>query len=75
MLKRKRSYRWQIAKKMPPLQHSIPGEVFTWEKSEVCAWLCKQPELMYILYNSVKDHGDIIYDPETGKWQGVDFDG
>ena len=32
-------------KTMPPLYHSLPNEQFSLQKSEVVAWLIKQPEI------------------------------
>lgn len=64
----------RIAKKMPPLYHTLPGEKFELEKSEVVKWLISQPDLLDFIFDRVKKHGHIIYNPETGKWHGVDYD-
>ena len=72
-MKIKRSTRWSVAKQMPPLRHSFPGQPFDFLQSEVVAWLFSQPEIAYLVFNSVKDHGEIVYDPGTGTWRGVEY--
>ena len=62
-----------IARKMPPLFHSLPGEPFDILKSRVLWWLVKQPDVLNFIWNRVKQSGDVVYDPDTGKWVGVDF--
>lgn len=71
----KRTYKnLAVARQMPRLRHSIPGEPFDIEDSEVVKWLIKQPEIMQYVFGSVEVPGrDLIeYDPETGTWAGVD---
>lgn len=67
-----------VAKKMPPLYHTIPGEEFDIKKSEVVNWLISQPEILSYVVNRIKggkgQSAYIIYDSDTGKWQGVDYD-
>jgi len=68
-----RSEKWNAAKKMPPLRHSVPGQKFDILKSEAAQWLTRQPDIMQIVFESVKNR-EITYDPEMGTWQGVDYD-
>lgn len=72
-MKKRRSKKWDVAKKMPPLAHTIRGAEFDVGRSAVVQWLISRPEIMQLVFNAVKDHGDIVYDPETGLWQGVDY--
>ena len=63
------------AAKMPPLYHTLPGEVFQLKKSEAMDWLSKRPELISYIFNRANKAKEIVYNPETGKWQGVDYNG
>nr|DAI73224.1 MAG TPA: Ig gamma-1 chain C region-like beta-sandwich, binding protein, IMMUNE [Caudoviricetes sp.] len=58
---------------MPPLYHTLPGEEFDNDKSQVYAWIKNQPNLMEWLWRQLGSAGYIVYDPETGKWTGVDY--
>lgn len=69
----KKDKRLLVARNMPPLTHKIENECFDIYKSEVVQWLIKQPELLNYIFDQVKKK-EIVYDPETGKWQGVDYD-
>lgn len=71
---KKRSKLLGIARIMPPCYHTLPGEDFDIKKSEVVKWLISQPEILNFLWNHIKSSGDVIYDPQTGLWQGVDND-
>ena len=62
-----------VAKKMPPLRHSVPGLNFDIAQSEVVGWLIKQPEIMQEIFDIARNRKVIIYNPETQKWQGVDY--
>ena len=74
---KKKSKYLEVAKKMPPLYHTLPGETFDMEKSEVAKWLMEQPEILNYVVNRIKggkgQEPFIVYDPDTGKWQGVDY--
>ncbi len=72
-MKKQRSEKWNIARMMPPRMHSIPGEDFAIERSEVVQWLMSRPEIMQIVFDAVKGHGDIVYDYATGTWRGADY--
>jgi len=73
-LKYQRSKLIQIARKMPPLYHTIPGKQFDIQKSEVIQWLINQPEILNWMWNNVKQSKDVVFNPESGTWQGADFE-
>lgn len=64
----KKPTRLEVAREMPPLRHSIPGEPFRMENSEVVKWLIGQPEVLQYLFDKAKAY--LVYDPETGTWKG-----
>lgn len=72
---RKRSKILDVARMMPPLHHSVPGEEFDIQKSETMKWLLESPITWDYIWNNIKQSGAIAYDPENGTWQGVDYDG
>lgn len=59
---------------MPPLYNKLPNESFSFEKSEVMKWLSQQPQLIEYLFSVVSRKGFIKYNPQTQKWQGVDWE-
>lgn len=69
----------EVAKKMPPLYHTLPNKEFDIKKSEVVKWLLEQPEIMQFVMDRVSSRkGElslIQYDREAGTWQGVDYHG
>lgn len=74
MYMKRKSKLLDVAKKMPALRHSVPGETFDIRKSEVVKWLLDQPDIMNYLWNHVKQSGYVEYDSETGLWKGVPDD-
>lgn len=70
--KKRRAKTLEVAKKMPPLYHTLPGETFDLQKSKVCQWLSKQPELQSWVFDQLKSAGYVEYDPETGLWSGIE---
>lgn len=42
-----------VAKTMPPLYHTLPGEEFDNDKSQVYAWMKNQPDLMQWLWRQL----------------------
>lgn len=72
-MKRKRSSKWNIAKYMPPLKHSGADDGFDIANSEAAVWLARQPDIMQIIFDSVREHGEIVFDPVTRTWQGIDY--
>ena len=59
---------------MPPLYHTLPGEEYDPEKSEVLKWLSTRPELISYLFSRVRNFKEVAYDPETGIWQGINWE-
>lgn len=70
----KRSEKLKPGRYMPPLFHKLPGEDYDVKKSEAVKWLIKNPTILEYVWNKFKQSKDIIYDPSTGKWQGVDWE-
>ena len=75
MAKIKRSKILDVSRFMPPLRHSIPGQEFDIRKSEVMQWMLKNPATWNYIWNNIKQSGAVEYNPATGTWQGVDYDG
>lgn len=69
----KNSKLYKIVKRMPPLYHKLPDEEYDIRKSRVIWWLTKQPETLEYIWGRIKQSGAVQYNPETRKWQGVDF--
>jgi hypothetical protein len=61
------------ARLMPPLYHKLPGEVYSSEKSQVIQWLIDQPEIQEFIWDKIKQSGDVIYNPVSCTWQGIDY--
>ena len=71
-------------KNMPPLRHKFPDEPFDIMNSEVVNWIVAQPEIRQWIFDKVANKKGvvsagntdclIVYNPETGKWQGVDHE-
>lgn len=74
MTKRVRSKLLEAAKKLPPSYHKLPGKDFDITKSEAVRWLIDQPDILNWVWNNIKNSGDVIYDPATGLWHGVDYE-
>ena len=74
MTYKRRSKLLDVARKMPTLKHSIPGQPFDIQKSEAVNWLIKQPEVLTYLWNHIKQSGYVEYDPECRAWTGVDYE-
>jgi hypothetical protein len=55
---------------MPPLRHSIPGQAFDWNRSEVVRWLLSRPEAMAYVMSVANSSKAIVYDKDTGMWSG-----
>ncbi len=65
-----------VAKKMPPLYHKLPGKEYDVKKSEMVKWLIQQPEILEYISDRIRGNYQFVtYDKETGKWQGVDYNG
>ena len=70
---KKRNSKLLFANNMPPLYHTQPGENYYWKNSDVLKWLAARPALIEYLFETVKNK-EIVYNPDTGKWQGVNYD-
>jgi hypothetical protein len=69
-----KSIKLDSAKCMPPLYHKLPDEDYSSEKSQVIKWLIQQPHICEFVWDKIKQSGDVKYNPDTGKWQGVDYE-
>lgn len=78
-MKKVKSKYLDCTKKMPPLKLKVGDGEFDIMKSEVARWLIQQPDILLYVVNRIKGgRGQspyITYNPDTGKWQGVDYDG
>lgn len=73
-MKKIRSKKLLVARKMPPLYHTIPGKNFDIAQSEVVKWLIAQPDILNYIWDNIKNSGDVFYDTDTGKWCGIDHE-
>lgn len=62
---------FEIIKNMPELYHTLPGEEFSLNKSQVIDWLINQPELQQHIFDFVKNNKLIVFDQKSKKWKGV----
>lgn len=74
MAKKKRNPKLMVAANMRPLHHNFPGEKYDRKKSEVLKWLSERPSLIEYIFEQAANAKEIFYNPETGKWQGVDWE-
>lgn len=58
---------------MPPHYHTVPGEKFNFDNSEVVNWLLEQDGVKNFIFSKMKEYGLIVYDPNRGMWQGIDY--
>lgn len=74
MVKNKISKKFDVVQQMPPLYHKIPNEEYDNKKSQVIEFLSKDEDgALNWLFRYIEQKGLIVYDPETGKWQGKDY--
>lgn len=71
---KRRSEKLLVAKTMPLLYHTLPGEEFDNDKSQVYAWIKNQPDLIHWLWRQLGSAGYIVYNSRTGQWKGADYD-
>lgn len=69
-----RDKRLLVAKEMPPLYKTQPGGTYSLKGDEVFEWISKRPGLLSYVFDKLSAGGYIVYDADTGKWQGVNFD-
>ena len=72
--RKKYSVKFDVAKKMPPLYHTLPGQEFDVSKSQVFEWIKNQPEFLEYIRDTLRQAGCITYNPDTGEWTGIDYD-
>lgn len=70
---KKRSQLLNVLKNMPPLHHSVPGEEFNIDDSEMVNWMIEQPEIRSWLGSYLKSIGYTTYDSNTGTHVGIDY--
>jgi len=70
---KKRSAKLDIARKLPPCYHKLPNSEYNSKNSEAILWLIQQPSILDFLWDQFKQSGDVVYNSETGRWQGVDY--
>ena len=63
-----------VAKNMPPLYRTLPEQTYSYKTDEVFAWISQRPGLINYVFDKLSMGGYIVYNPETGKWQGVDYE-
>ena len=61
-----------IGKQMPKLYHTIQGEEFDYDKSQVLKWIASQPELLTYVKHKLYNLGYIQYDKDSRTWKGID---
>lgn len=72
-----RDKRLDCFRKMPFLWHKYPGQKYEADKSQVLAWIAKQPELLEYLFELAKRETRtgplIVYHEDVKCWFGVDY--
>lgn len=71
----KRSEKLKVGRLMPPKYHKLPDETYDVKKSEAVQWLIKNPAILEYIWDKYKQSNDVVYNPSTRKWQGVDWEG
>ena len=64
----------RACERMPELVHYVgkgEGAEYDVIKSELVAWLVKQPVVLEFLWQKVRESGAIVYNSETNTWQGL----
>lgn len=74
MKKKVHNKKMDAIKLMPPLYHKYPGYDYEPQKSEVINWLIKNPNVLEYIWDKFKQSNLVEYNPQTGKWQGVDYE-
>lgn len=71
---KKYSKKLLIAKLMPSLHHTLPGQKYDAKKSQVLSWIVEQPDILEWAFDQMKSTGYISYNSADGKWTGIDYD-
>lgn len=69
-----RDRRLLVANDMPPLFHTQPGKKYNYDDDDVLKWIAARPGLLGFVFDKLRAYGCISYDPDTGKWQGADYE-
>lgn len=69
-----RDARLAVAKDMPPLYRTHPGQEYSYKTDDVIKWISKRPGLLMYVFDKLVAAGYIAYDKPTGLWMGVDYD-
>jgi len=69
---KQKSRKLQVALRMPPLYHTVPGREFDILDSQVVRWLVKQPGIAQYVFDKAREY--LRFDQETRKWEGRDYD-
>lgn len=70
----KRSKKLSVGRNLPPSYHKLPGQDYDVKKSEAVKWLIERPSILEYVWDKFKQSDDVFYNPDTGKWQGVDYE-
>jgi hypothetical protein len=60
------------ARKMPPRQHTKPGEPFDAGQSDAIAWLIKHTSLASNIMGRLQR--SLVFDKASGTWRGIDYE-
>lgn len=74
MKRRKYDKRLSVARKMPPLERSPHGEEYSVNRDRVLDWVKRHTDLPLYLVSLLAQIGYIEFNPDTQKWQGVDYE-
>lgn len=72
--KASRDRRLLVANDMPPLFRTQPGKKYNYDDDDVLKWIAARPGLLGFVFDKLRACGYISYDPDTGKWQGADYE-
>lgn len=72
--KKSKDKRLLVACEMPPLYKTKPGMNYSYANDEVLQWISNRPGLLLYVFDKLTADGHIVYNPQTGKWQGVDYE-
>lgn len=75
MKKRAGDKRLLVANEMPPMYRRQPNQIYDHENDEVLKWIAEHPGLLNYMFDKLSTGKHIEYNPDTGIWQGVDYDG
>jgi len=71
MRKKRNRKALEPARAMPALRHSIEGQDFNINASEVVNWLMAQESIKLDVFNLCREAGLIVFNPDTHTWSGT----